>query len=85
LAVFEYLKRKGNIKNNIIDLSRYRLKDNMEAIKRDVKKINYDNAWKVIKLANKVLHSKKERPVVYEEEAYNNIKFTLIFIENLFN
>ncbi len=45
---------------------------------------NYDEADKVIKLADKILHSKREKIVASEDDAFNSIKTTFAFIEELF-
>lgn len=85
LGAFEKLRRKGIIGKNIIDISNYKLKDNMQEIKN--MKINseiYSNAWQVIKLANNILHRKIDRPKISEDEAYHSIKLTVSFIEAIF-
>lgn len=86
LAAFDYLKKKGDISNKVINLSEYSLAGSMKSIKEYIaKKSNYNNAWKVIKLADKILHSKSDKPFVGEDMAYYNIKLTINFIEDLFS
>jgi hypothetical protein len=85
---FEALKRRGKIKKDrkTEDIREYSLKSIMRSIKPFVYQYNYnyDEADKVIKLADKILHSKREKIVASEDDAFNSIKTTFAFIEELF-
>lgn len=85
-GVFEALRRRGKIKlgKNISDYGEYSLKDIMRRIKPFVCQHNHEAAWKVIKRADKILHSKRDKIVVSENEAYNSIKSSYDIIEELF-
>ena len=83
---FEALKRRGKIKKDTKteDMREYSLKLIMRSIKPFVYQYNYDEADKLIKLADKILHSKRQKIVASEDDAFNSIKTTFAFIEELF-
>jgi hypothetical protein len=86
VGVFETLKRKGKIKSDkkVADIGEYSLKDLMMRIKPFVYQGNWEKGREVIKHANKILHSKRNKIVVSENEAYDSIKDTIAIIEELF-
>ena len=86
VGVFEALKRKGEIKSDkkVADIGEYRLNNLMRRIKPFVYQGNWEKGQKVIKHANKILHSKRNKIVVSENEAYDSIKDTIAIIEELF-
>ena len=83
---FEFLKRKGRIKtqSNMTDWREYRLRPLMDSIKPFVYIGIWDEADKVIKAADKILHSKREKIVTSEGEALGAIRSTFAIIEELF-
>lgn len=83
---FEILKRRGKISTDkrTADVREYRLKDLMRDVKPLVYRPNWDATEQVIKLADRVLHSKREKSAVLETEAYDAIKTTYAIIEELF-
>jgi hypothetical protein len=86
LAMFESLKRRGKIKSgkNLDDIAEYSLKEIMRRIKPFVCRDNHEQAYKVVLNANNVLHSKRDKIVVSEDEAYDSIKTSFAIIEELF-
>jgi hypothetical protein len=84
---FEALCRRGEVKRDakVNDFREFSLKALMRSIKPFVYKSNWDKADKVIKRADNVLHSKREKVVVSENEAYDAIKDTFAIIEELFS
>ena len=57
----------------------------MGSIKPFLDKMNCDKADKVIKKANNILHSKRTKVTIAEEETYDAIKDTFAIIEALFS
>lgn len=84
---FEALRRKGKVKvaSKVADIREYSLKKLMGSIKPFVYKGNWENADKVIKKADDVLHSKRKKVAVSEEDAFDAIKDTFAIIEELFS
>jgi hypothetical protein len=82
---FEALRRRGQVNANLDDFREFSLKSLMYSIKPFIDKKNWDSANKVIKKADGVLHSKREKVVVKEEEAFNAVKDTFAVIEELFS
>lgn len=84
---FEALRRKGivNLQSKVEDIREHSLKALMGSIKPFIYRKSWEVADKVIKKANDVLHSKRERVVVSQEEAYNAIKTTFAVVEELFS
>jgi hypothetical protein len=70
------MKRKGRIKtqSRVADGREYGLKWLMNCIKPFVYEGTWDEADKVIKTADRILHSKREKIVTAENEALNAIK-----------
>ena len=87
IGCFEALHRRGEIKRDakLDDFREFSLKALMRSIKPFVYESNWNNADNVIKKADNVLHSKREKVVVSEEEAYDAIKDTFAIIEELFS
>lgn len=85
-GVFESLRRKGIIQlgKNATDIRGSGLKDFMEKIKRLVNRRKYEEAWQVIKLANRLLHSKGNKIVLSEPKTLDSIKRTFAFLEEMF-
>jgi hypothetical protein len=83
---FEALKRKGEIRSTKkeADIREYSLKALIKSIKRYVSRTNYDEAKDVIEYANNILHSKRKKIVVSENDAYDSIRSTFSIIEELF-
>jgi hypothetical protein len=84
---FEALRRKGKVNphSKVEDLREYSLKALMRSIKSLIYGKNWDAADKVIKKADDILHSKREKVIVSQEEAYAAIKTTFAVIEELFS
>lgn len=85
-AAFEALKRRGIIKKDlkVVDIREYSLANLMHDIKPFVYRPIYDNAGKVIRIANNILHSKSDKIVVSEEEAFNSTKSVFAIVEDIF-
>jgi hypothetical protein len=83
---FEALKRRGEVSTHrtTADVREYRLKDLMRDAKPLVRRPKWDAADKVIELADRLLHSKREKSAVSEAEALGAIKTTYALIEELF-
>ena len=85
-GVFEALKRRKIIRDNekVRDIAKYNLKSLMERVKAHVSRSNHKEAWKVIDLANGILHSKHDRVIVSEDQTYDAIKSSFDIIEELY-
>jgi len=83
---FEALRRRGEVKlgSTIEDIREFKLRALMLSIKPFVYRGNWDNANKVIKKADEVLHSKRKREGLTEQQTYDVIKDTFAIIEELF-
>lgn len=84
---FEALRRRGkvNVRFKVEDIREFSLKMLLRSIKPFVYSGNWDNADKVIKKADSILHSKREKVVVTQEEAHDAFKDTFAIIEELFS
>lgn len=84
---FEALRRKGKVSRDpkIEDFREFNLKALMNSIKPFVYMENWNKADRLIKKANKILHSKKETTGVTKTDAYNAIKDTFAIVEELFS
>ena len=84
---FEALRRQGLIRRDlkVEDFREYHLKALMESIRGIVSRGNWNRADKVIKNADRILHSKRESPFVNQNEAYDAIKDTFAIIEELYS
>ena len=84
---FEALRRRGRAKldSRVGDISEFSLKVLMRNIKPFVYGENWDKADKVIKKADSILHSKKQKVSITQEEAYNAIKDTFAIVEEIFS
>jgi len=84
---FEALRRKGKVKLELRDrdIREYSLKALMNSIKPFVYRDNWDSADRVIKKADDVLHSKRKKIRVTQDEAYDAIKDTFAIVEELFS
>jgi hypothetical protein len=83
---FESLRRRGRLNRDhkVDDIREFSLK----ALMRDVKpfvKVNFDKADAVIKKADEVLHSKRKRIMISEQEAFDAIQDTIAMVEELFS
>jgi len=84
---FEALRRKGKVKLNskAEDIREFSLKALMNSIKPFIYRDNWENANKVIKKADGILHSKRQKMTITQIEAYNAIKDTFAIIEEIFS
>lgn len=84
---FEALRRRGEIRldGNMSDLREFRLRALMRSIKGLVSASNWDRADSVIRKADLVLHSKREKVLVTQEEACAFIRDTFALVEELFS
>jgi ribosomal protein S20 len=84
---FEALNRRENLRKDsvVTDVREYSLKELMKSIKKYVYQGNWENADKVIKKADEILHSKRENVIINKNQAYNAIKDTFAIIEELFS
>ncbi|MGA2526355.1 MAG: hypothetical protein ABSF79_07050 [Smithellaceae bacterium] len=84
---FEALDRRENLRFNsaVPDTREYNLKVLMRSIKQYVNQGNWDNADKVIKKADEVLHSKRNNVIITKDQAYDAIKDTFAIVEELFS
>lgn len=84
---FEALRRKGKVRLDprIEDFREFNLKALMNSIKSSVYPDNWDKANHVIKKANDILHSKRQKTNVTQTDAYNAIKDTFAIVEELFS
>jgi hypothetical protein len=82
---FEALRRKGEIESKVTDVREVTFKELMRSSRPYLDKIIWEKADKVSKKANTILHSKKEKTIVTEEEAYGVIKDTFAIIAALFS
>jgi hypothetical protein len=67
------------------DISEFCLSKLMRRVKPFVYEPNWDKAYETIKKANRVLHSKRMKIVISEEEAFAAIQDTFAIIEELFS
>lgn len=83
---FMALERTGRIKsaNEVQDFREYSLYALMNSIKNDVYVYNWKKAKKAIKRANDILHTKRNKIVVDDVEAFEVIQDTFAFLEDLF-
>jgi hypothetical protein len=83
---FEALRRRGQIKikSGVDDFREFSLKALMRSIKPFVYHSNWDEADKLIKQADRILHSKRNKEAATERQAYEVIKTTFAIIEELF-
>jgi hypothetical protein len=56
----------------------------MQSIKPYVYRDNWDKADKVIKKADSILHSKRQKVIMTQPEAYASIKDTFAIVEDIF-
>lgn len=84
---FEALRRRGQVRldSKVEDFREYSLKKLMQSIKHYVYPNNWDKADKVIKKADSILHSKRQKVIVTQPEAYDSIKDTLAIVEEIFS
>ena len=80
---FEALKRRGKVRPD--DLRERSLSSLLQSIKEFIYEKNCDNAWKVKKKADDILHSKRKKVLATEEEAFDAIQDTIAIIEELFS
>lgn len=83
-AGFEFLKRKGKVKDNF-NICEVSMKDIIYSLKEFViEKVIFHKIREVIDIANKSLHQKYHYHEVSEQEAFEAIKTTFGFIEHLY-
>lgn len=84
---FEALRRKGRVNRDakVDDIREFSLKELMRSVKPFVYRDNFDKAYAVIKKADEVLHSKRKKVVILEQEAFDAIQDTVAMIEELFS
>lgn len=84
---FEALRRKGQVKLDpkVKDIREFSLKALMRSVKPLVYETNWDKADATIKKADDVLHSKREKVVISEREAFDAIQDTFAMVEELFS
>jgi hypothetical protein len=83
-AGFEFLKRKGKLKSNINN-DKVNMSDIIYQLKQLINdKVIFYKIKEVINIANKSLHQKDHYHEVNEEEAFEAIKTTFGFIEQLY-
>jgi hypothetical protein len=83
---FEALRRRNKIhsKSNIEDIREFSLHALMDSIKPFVKIQNWLAAKTVIKHANAIVHSKRRKLMINEQQSYDAIRSTFLLIEELF-
>ena len=89
VGIFEYETRRGIIRDqhNVVDISKYCLKDLRDKLPREIKISNiYKSAYDVIIRANRILHTRtaSDDMKIDEKEALNCIIATIQFLEYLF-
>lgn len=84
---FEALRRKGQVKLNpkVDDIREFSLKVLMRNVKPFVYESNWDKTDATIKKADEVLHSKRKKVVISEQEAFDAIQDTFALVEELFS
>jgi hypothetical protein len=84
---FEALRRKGQVKLDpkFSDIREFSLKVLMRSVKSFVYENNWDKANATIKKADEVLHSKRKKVVISEQEAFDAIQDTFALVEELFS
>jgi hypothetical protein len=84
---FEALRRRGRVKLDpkVDDIREFRLKVLMRSVKPFVYEPNWDKADATIKKADEVLHSKRKKVVISEQEAFDAIQNTFTIVEELFS
>ncbi|MBM4305107.1 MAG: hypothetical protein FJ123_00070 [Deltaproteobacteria bacterium] len=82
-ACFAALKSRGDIKGDR-DIREFRMAALMNSIRRYVPEQVWNEADKVVTLAGNILHSKREKIVVSEEQAFDSVQSTLAIVEDLF-
>ena len=84
---FEALRRRGRVKLDpkVDDIREFSLKVLMRSVKPFVYEPNWDKADATIKKADEVLHSKRKKVVISEQEAFDAIQNTFAIIEELFS
>jgi hypothetical protein len=83
---FEALRRQGkiNLSSKEADIRERSLTILMQNIKSLIYKANWEAADKMIKQANDILHSKRKKMVISQDQAYDAIKTAFAVIEELF-
>jgi hypothetical protein len=84
---FEALRRRGWVKldSKVDDIREFSLKVLMRSVKPFVYEPNWDKADATIKKADEVLHSKRKKVMISEQEAFDAIQNTFAIIEELFS
>lgn len=84
---FEALRRRGRVKldSKVDDIREFRLKVLMRSVKPFVYEPNWDKADATIKKADEVLHTKRTKIVISEQEAFDAIQNTVAIVEELFS
>ena len=67
------------------DIREFSLKVLMRSVKPFVYETNWNKADSTIKKADEVLHSKRKKVVISEQEAFDAIQDTIAMVEELFS
>jgi hypothetical protein len=84
---FEALRRRGKVKlaPKGDDNREFSLKELMRSLKPFVYEANWDKADATIKKADEVLHSKRKKAMISEQETFDAIQDTFAIVEELFS
>ncbi len=82
-ACFVALKSRGDIKGER-DIREFRISALMNSVKRYVPEQVWKESGKVVALAGNILHSKREKIVVSEAQAFDSVQSTFAIVEDLF-
>jgi len=82
-ACFVALKARGDIKGER-DIREFKMSALMNSVRRYVPEQVWKESDKVVILAGNILHSKREKIVVSEEQAFDSVQSTFAIVEDLF-